>query len=61
MEELLRLHDAANGPMYLLETDTVICESLGAAGDSTAELSTGKEPRMLKFCCFLFYHEVAVR
>lgn len=37
MDELVRLHDTVNGPMYLLETDTVICESLRATGDYAAD------------------------
>lgn len=37
MDELVRLHETVNGPMYLLETDTVICESLRATGDYAAD------------------------
>lgn len=37
MDELVRLHETANGPVYLLETDTVICESLRATGYYAAE------------------------
>ena len=37
MNELVRLHETVNGPMYLLETDTVICESLRATGDYAAD------------------------
>ena len=33
MDSLVKLHKTVNGPMYLLETDTVICESLRTTGD----------------------------
>ena len=33
MDNLVKLHETVNGPMYLLETDTVICESLRTTGD----------------------------
>ena len=32
-DSLVKLHKTVNGPMYLLETDTVICESLRTTGD----------------------------
>ena len=32
-DSLVKLHETVNGPMYLLETDTVICESLRTTGD----------------------------
>ena len=33
MNSLVKLYQTINGPMYLLETDTVICESLRTTGD----------------------------
>ena len=32
-DNLVKLHETVNGPMYLLETNTVICESLRRTGD----------------------------
>jgi len=37
MDELVRRHETVNGPMYLLETDTVISESLRTTGDYAAD------------------------
>ena len=37
MERLVELHDTVNGPMYLVTTDTVICESLRQTGDYAPE------------------------
>ena len=33
----MELHDTVNGPMYLVTTDTVICESLRQTGDYAPE------------------------
>ena len=37
MERLVELHNTVNGPMYLVTTDTVICESLRQTGDYAPE------------------------
>ena len=37
MERLVELHDTVNGPMYLVTTDTAICESLRKTGDYAPE------------------------
>ena len=37
MDELVRRNETVNGPMYLLETDTVISESLRTTGDYAAD------------------------